>query len=183
MKNKRKNLYRENEGNVLKGLIAGLVGGLVASWTMNKFQALWIEIAERMEDSKGDSSQKQSQNGEEQEPATTKAASAILEGIFNHKLTEEEKKVAEPAVHYAVGGVSGAVYGAAAELMPSVTFGAGIPFGTVVWLVVDEGAVPILGLSKSPTEYPVSIHVYALASHFVYGLTTEVVRRAVRRIL
>jgi len=43
--------------------------------------------------------------------------------------------------------------------------------------------LPLLGLSKGPTEYPLSIHVYALASHFVYGLTAEAVRRAVRNAL
>ena len=41
----------------------------------------------------------------------------------------------------------------------------------------------VLGLSKPPTEVPVSKHVYALASHFVYGLTTDLVRRAVRSAL
>jgi hypothetical protein len=43
--------------------------------------------------------------------------------------------------------------------------------------------VPALGLSKSSEEYPLSIHAYALTSHLVYGLTTEVVRRAVRKAL
>jgi hypothetical protein len=50
-------------------------------------------------------------------------------------------------------------------------------------LAVDEGAVALLGLSKGPTQYPLSTHVYALASHFVYGVTTEVVRRALRRTI
>jgi len=40
-----------------------------------------------------------------------------------------------------------------------------------------------LGLKKPPTEYPLSEHAYALASHLVYGLTTEMVRGAVRNVL
>jgi uncharacterized membrane protein YagU involved in acid resistance len=72
------------------------------------------------------------------------------------------------------------LYGATSELAPEVSAGAGLPFGAVFWLVADETAVALLGLSKAPTEYPLSTHVYALASHFVYGLTTEVVRRAIR---
>ena len=75
------------------------------------------------------------------------------------------------------------VYGAAAEVFPEVTAGAGLPYGAVVWLGADEGVVPLLGLSKAPNEYPVSTHAYALASHLVYGLTTEIVRRGVRNIL
>ncbi len=82
-----------------------------------------------------------------------------------------------------MGATSGAIYGAMAELLPSVTLGAGLPFGTAVWLIADEATLPALGLAKSPTEVPVSKHAYALASHFVYGLTTDIVRRVVRRTL
>ncbi|MFN2452708.1 MAG: DUF1440 domain-containing protein [Pyrinomonadaceae bacterium] len=74
----------------------------------------------------------------------------------------------------AMGATSGAIYGVTAELVPVVTVGAGIPFGAAVWLIADDAAVPALGLSKSPTEYPLSTHAYALASHFVYGLTTDI---------
>jgi hypothetical protein len=41
----------------------------------------------------------------------------------------------------------------------------------------------VLGLSKPPIKYPVSTHVYALASHLVYGLTAELVRRNLRKAL
>lgn len=34
---------------MVKGTIAGLVGGLVASWTMNQFQAAWSEATEGFE--------------------------------------------------------------------------------------------------------------------------------------
>jgi hypothetical protein len=44
-------------------------------------------------------------------------------------------------------------------------------------------AVPALGLSKKPTESPAAVHAYALASHAVYGLTTDLVRRAVLRAI
>ena len=37
---------KNDNGNVWKGLVAGLAGGLVASWTMNQFQAAWTRIAE-----------------------------------------------------------------------------------------------------------------------------------------
>ncbi|HEX6183620.1 MAG TPA: DUF1440 domain-containing protein [Pyrinomonadaceae bacterium] len=179
------------EGDVWKGLAAGLVGGLVASWTMNRFQDVWSKLAEGFGPSEeqssardGDGGSQQAQGGEEQtDDATVKAASAISEGVFDHKLTKSEKKVAGPAVHYAFGTSVGGFYGAVAELAPEVTAGAGLPFGAAFWLVADETAVPLLGLSKAPTEYPLSTHAYALASHFVYGLTAEAVRRTVRGAL
>src|SRR4030095_10015594 len=128
--------------------------------------------------------EKQSQDErDEQEPATVKAAEMISEKILGYQLAKEKKKIAGAAVHYTTGAASGAIYGAAAELAPNVTIGAGIPFGTAVWLVVDETAVPLLGLSKGPTAYSLSTHIYALASHFVYGLTTDMARRVLRRTI
>lgn len=159
------------ESNPWKGLAAGLVAGLVASWTMNRFQALW---------SKAEAGQKSS--GDET-PATVRAADALSEEVFGHELTKSEKEVAGPAMHYAFGAATGGVYGAMAEFVPDVTVGAGMPFATAVWFLADEVTVPLLGLSKSPAQYPLSKHAYSLASHFVYGLTTEVVRRAVRNAI
>lgn len=180
------------EGDVLKGLAAGLAGGLVASWTMNRFQDVWSKLTEDLAQSEERSSarddndeSRQARGGveEQADDATVKAASAISEGVFDHELTKGEKKIAGPAVHYAFGAATGGLYGAIAELAPEATAGAGLPFGAAFWLLADETAVPLLGLSKGPTEYPLSAHVYALASHLVYGLTAEAVRRAVRGAL
>jgi putative membrane protein len=175
---------KQSEGNVWKGLVAGLVGGLIASWTMNRFQDIWVKLADHR-DGPGHSSKPEPHpsNNEEQDDTTVHTASAISEGLFDHKLTEGEKKIAGPAVHYSLGTGVGGLYGAVAEIAPEITAGAGLPFGAAFWLVVDEGAVPLLGLSKGPTEYPVSTHAYALTSHFVYGLTAEVVRRSVRKLI
>ncbi len=174
---------------VLKGLAAGTIGGLVASWVMDEFQDAWIKVSSSMQQNGSDESSsannaEQSQSSiEAEEPATIKAAQIVSEKILGHQLAKDEKEMAGDAVHYATGATSGAIYGVAAELAPEVTVGAGIPFGTAVWLVVDEGAVPLLGLAKAPTAYPLSTHIYALASHFVYGFTTEVVRRALRKTI
>lgn len=198
-----------DKANVLKGVTAGLIGGLVASWVMEEFQSLWFKVSESPEgaqeestsgetreqsqqtqDAQGNGSSVEQQQSEEaqsgeaeQEPATVKAAEAISEGLFGHKLTKDEKKIAGPAVHYALGTAVGGLYGGLAEVEPEISAGVGLPFGTVFWLVVDETAVPLLGLSKGPTQYPVSTHVYALASHLVYGVTTDIVRRGVRSVL
>ena len=182
-----------DEADVWKGLVAGLVGGLVASWTMNQFQAVWSKVTEGFEKPHGAQSMKPSEGkdvtqaseeeNEEQDDATVKAARAISEGIFGHELKESEKETAGAFVHYAFGSVTGGLYGVVAELLPEVTAGAGLPFGMAFWLVADETAVPLLGLAKGPTEYPLSTHVYAFASHLVYGVTAETVRRAMRNIL
>jgi uncharacterized membrane protein YagU involved in acid resistance len=72
------------------------------------------------------------------------------------------------------------MYGASAETQPSTTAGAGVPFGTAVWLAADEVGLPLAGLSAPPTKYPLSRHLTAFASHMVFGLTVEGVRRLLR---
>jgi putative membrane protein len=168
---------RTHDGAIWKGIAAGVVGGLVASYAMSQFQAATKKLAAGQEGQR-----KRKKKGNEGEDATVKTAEAIS-GAFGHLLAKDEKKVAGPAVHYAFGATMGAVYGALAEVSPKVARGAGVPFGTAVWLGADEVAVPAFGLSKKPTEYPPSVHASALAAHAVYGLTTDLVRRAVLRVL
>jgi putative membrane protein len=190
-KNRRRSAGRES--SVLKGLAAGIVGGLVASWTMNQFQALWQKLAEGEERSHGAQSMQQgsprhgigrelAEKGidDPKDTAPARLAQAIAVDVFGRELTKEEKETGGAIAHYAMGVASGALYGAVAEVLPEATTGFGLTFGAAVWAVADEGIVPALGLSKSATEYPLSIHTYAFASHLVYGLTTEAVRRALR---
>jgi hypothetical protein len=174
---------RENQKrpNVWKGILVGLIAGLAASWTMDGFQDVWIAVSSPDDsEEKKDQARTSEDSEERQDDATVKAASAISEGLFEHKLTPAEKKIAGPAVHYAVGGASGIVYGIASEFLPEVTAGFGLPYGIAFWLAVDESAVPLLKLSKPPSAYPVSTHLYALASHLVFGATAEGVRRLLR---
>ena len=184
---------QRDESNVWKGLAAGIVGGLVASWTMNQFQALWSKLTEGEERSHGAQSLQQGspQQGigrklqaegkdEPEDDAAERLANAISVRLSDQELTKREKDVAGTALHYVMGMTSGALYGAVAEAMPEVTVGAGLPFGAAVWVIADEGIVPAVGLSKSAAEYPLSIHAYAFSSHLIFGLTTELVRRAVR---
>ena len=181
----------DDDGNVWKGLVAGLAGGLIASWTMNQFQAAWMRVATNSEKAHGAQSMQPSQgstgnqaeDAKEQDDATVETARVISKKVFGHELQESEKKPAGTAVHYAFGIGTGGLYGALAEVTPQVTTGAGLPFGAAFWLLSDEVSVPLLGLSKGPTEYPVSTHVYALASHLVYGVTAEMSRRALRQVL
>ncbi|MBA3439002.1 MAG: DUF1440 domain-containing protein [Pyrinomonadaceae bacterium] len=187
---------RRREGDVWKGVAAGVVGGLVASVVMNQFQSLLSKLAGEEQRSHGAQSMQQGspQHGaghelqkrgsdDERDDAAMRLANAVSVGVSGHELTRSEKHTAGTALHYAYGISMGGLYGAAAELAPIITIGAGLAYGASVWVVADEGVVPALGLSKSAAEYPLSVHAYALSSHLVYGLTTEVVRRVVRDAL
>lgn len=74
------------------------------------------------------------------------------------------------------------MYGILAERTPAARTGFGTLFGSALWLVSDEMAVPALGLSKAPQSYGISTHVSALASHVVYGAATEFVRGGLRAL-
>jgi uncharacterized membrane protein YagU involved in acid resistance len=158
---------------------------------MNQFQAAWMRLqtnsdkphgAQSMQPSDG-SKGNQSEDAKDQDDATVKVAETISENVFSHELQESEKRPAGAAVHYAFGIASGGLYGALAEVVPQVTTTAGLPFGAAFWLLADEVSVPLLGFSKGPTEYPLSTHVYSLASHLVYGVSTELSRRALRHVM
>ena len=160
-------MKRTDIGSLLKGAAAGLIGGLVASFVMNEFQSLVSSFSQ---------SKEKSGSKESDEPATVRAAEGISEGVFDHELSKSEKETAGPAVHYAMGATSGLIYGAAAEIAPITTAGAGLPFGTAVWLIADDLAVPALGLSKPMTEYPLSTHAYG--AFVASGLRTDDGHRA-----
>jgi putative membrane protein len=167
-----------------KGLVAGSAAGLAASLAMNQFQSLWTKASKKLSADGHQSSS--SQSGEPSEDATMKAAGKLSE-IAGHKLSHEQKKKAGPLVHYAFGTGMGALYGTIMELGPRDLrrhdFLSGIGFGSVLFAGADEIAVPAAGLSSPPQQVPASSHLYALASHIVYGLTTGAVRKAVRAAL
>ncbi len=191
-----KRTRRRSESSVWKGLAAGFVGGLAASVVMNQFQARLGKLIVGGEKSHGAQSlqegspqhgigrelQKRGRDAA-QDDAAERLANAISVSVFDQELTKSGKDAGGTALHYAYGISMGAAYGAAAELLPISTIGVGLPYGALIWIAADEGVVPALGLSKTSAEYPLSIHAYALSSHLVYGLTTEIVRGVVRRAL
>jgi hypothetical protein len=160
---------------LVTNVVAGLIGGLVASWTMEHFQRALGRVSEEMGGAPGGGGQQHRKP--QSEPATYKAADAVSESITGREVPESYKPAAGSIVHYAFGGAVGAIYGAAAARTPDVTSWGGLPFGATVWLVADEMGVPMAGLAKGPTEYPLSSHLSAFATHLVYGMTAECVRR------
>jgi len=182
--------------NIYKGIAAGAAGGFAAAFVMNQFQSAWSKLLANEDRSHGAQSLQQgspdhgigrelAERGvdDPDDDAAGRTGNAMSELVFDHHLTKSEKEKAGTAVHYAFGGGTGAIYGAVAEVLPVATVCEGTAFGAAVWLVADEAVVPALGLSRSPTEYPASVHVYSFTAHLVYGLTTELVRRAVRSAL
>jgi putative membrane protein len=166
-----------------KSLIAGLVGGFIGTIVMTQFQNAWSKASQKLKNKTDDSPKKQHAPGEDEKDDSTMKAAGKIARLAGHELSYEEKKKLGPVVHYSFGTVQGGVYGSVMEvaeepggLLPALLFGSTL-------FVVDEIAVPALGLSSKTTEAPLSAHLYGLASHLVYAVSTEIVRRGVRSAL
>ena len=160
----------------LRGAVAGILGGIFGAAAMNRYWAIVSDVREARSDGASEP------GVAEQDDATVRVASAISERAAHHALTRGEKRVAGPAVHYAMGALSGALYGALAELAPRARVGAGrgAGLGAAMWISSDEVGLWLLGFAKPPTQYPASAHLLSLGAHLVYGTTTDLVRRVVR---
>jgi putative membrane protein len=145
--------------SVVRGILAGIAGGLAAAWVMNQVMA-----------GRGQTLQ-QAHNSEPQEDATG-----------NH-LSRAEKETGGPIVHYAFGALTGGLYGGLAEYSSTVTSGFGTSFGGTLFSTADFLAVPALNLAPSPIDQPASALATPFAAHILYGATTEFVRRIVRMLL
>lgn len=162
-------LYTSNK-DICKGLTAGFLGGIAGAFVMGQFHAAIGKVSPV--------AKKAEKEGQE---STAKAASAVAKTVSHRPLDEKQKEIGGMAVHFAFGGAMGALYGGSAEMNPSVAVSAGLPFGVALWLAAHEVAVPALGWSTPPNRAPFAEHVLELASHLVYGFTTDAVRRMIRK--
>lgn len=126
---------------------------------------------------KGKPEEQGGQHAKQHRQPTVEIADRVMSAVAGRHLRPDEEKVAGPIVHYVYGAAIGGLYGYAASRNPKLAVAAGLPFGVAAWVLADEIPLPLLGLSESPWQYPASMHAYSLASHVVYGMTTEAVRR------
>jgi putative membrane protein len=174
--NKTKRNYQE--GELWKGAIAGVAGGLAGAFTMMMFQTAWSKSAEAAgADELADQTHRHERA---QQDATAKVASITSRKFTGKQLRGSKRKAAASAVHFGFAALIGGLYGALAESIPMVTTGFGTAYGAAVFAAADELALPRLGLSKQPENIPPAMHALGLSSHAVYGATLETVRRALR---
>jgi uncharacterized membrane protein YagU involved in acid resistance len=144
------------------GLMAGIAAGLVASAAMAAFQARAAPLFDQDEDA---------------EPATVKTADKASEVVIGGKVPEPYREPAGQAVHYVVGAVLGGIYGVITEYRPEASAGFGSAYGMATSALLDEAAVPAMGLGSSPDETPIETHAYGASAHLVFGVVLEGIRR------
>jgi uncharacterized membrane protein YagU involved in acid resistance len=99
------------------------------------------------------------------------------------KLTGREpspaaKRALSWAVHIGYGLLVAAGYAALRGGATRHALRDGALFGTGLWLLGDEVAVPLLGLADKPTAYPPSRHAQSLAQHLGFGIATAATAHA-----
>ncbi len=169
--------------SVVRGILAGMAGGLAAAWVMNVFMAGPGQQLQQAVQSDEENREQEAHSSEPKEDATMKAAEAIVETTTGDHLSRAEKEKGGPIVHYAFGALTGGIYGGLAEYSTKVKSGFGTSFGGALFSTADLLAVPALNLAPSPSDQPASALATPFAAHIVYGVTTEFVRRIVRTML
>lgn len=155
---------------LLRGVTAGLIAGVVASFAMEAAQALAAKLSS-------------SEEGGDDQPATVKAADRVANVVTGSPVPEADQPLAGELVHYVVGAGLGIAYGLAAEFRPRVTAGYGAGFALATAALLDESAVPATGLGAPPWQTPPATHLYSIASHLVFGMVAEATRRQVNASL
>jgi len=149
------------ERSVAKGLLAGLIGGLVATAAKTLAERFYPpRIA-----------------GESEPPEL------MAEKIAGHSLSPGAKTAAAETIHWGFGAGVGAAYGALAEYFPQVTDKDGASFGLTLATLTHNSALPAMGLSAPPEEQTGREQTSEMATHVVFGVVTEMVRKFVRRLL
>lgn len=166
----------------VRGILAGAAGGLVAGWVMNVWSAgPGAALAKELETPE---EQKQLAELSDGEDATMKTADALVSALEGGQhLTHEQRAQGGPIVHYAYSALMGGLYGGLAEYLPVVRSGFGTSYASALFVGGDLVAVPALGLSKPLSAYPPASYAGPFSAHLVYGATTELVRRLVRKVL
>lgn len=159
--------------DAVKGAIAGAVG----VWALDKVTwALW----DRTDPAKLRQEEQVARPGG-LDPAHALANQAAH--ALGTELTPRQPHPAGIGVHYALGVLPGAAYGALRHRYPAITTGAGMLYGLSLFLTQDEGLNPILGTSGGPTEYPKEAHLRGLIGHLVLGAATHTTLKLLDQVM
>ena len=155
--------------NIWTTLAAGAIGGLAASFVMERYQAAAGPTFGREQDGG--------------ESATSKAADKVVAIVGAAPIPKDRKPEAGEIVHYVTGLTAGLVYAVAVHRDPRAATGFGTVSGAVLMAVLDDVAVPAAGLGPTPIRTDLATQAYSLSSHLVFGAALEGTRRSVVALL
>ena len=165
-----------HDGDLAMDLVKGAVAGAVAVWAMDRLGwALW-----NREDA-GALAREREARVEGMDPAHV-FANRVADAL-GRPLHPRQPHPAGVAVHYAIGIGPAMAYAALRRRWPALGVGAGLAYGLGLFLAVDEGVVPALGLAAGPAAYPWQAHARGLVTHLALGVVTHATLGALDRAL
>lgn len=149
------------ERSILKGALAGLIGGLAGAGAKALAEQLFPPRTQ----------------------GQTPPPLVLAEQVAGHPLPSAQKQAAIQSIHWGFGAAAGAVYGAIVEVEPSIGAWRGAAFGLALNKITYETVLPRMGLAAPKEDQPPQERISEWVTHAVYGIFTDSVRRIVRRSL
>ena len=174
---------RHSEIKILGGLAAGMIGGIVATWVLHKYQQGALVATRRAEeavDSEPFLSRQQEEHLREQHRAHADTARRIAKSAAGKKLSRAQRRNGATMVRYAAGALAGGIYGLTAEFLPAVRRWYGMGYSKAVFLGGSEPLLPWLGLSDGRGA---QVTPAGLPAPLVFGAALETTRRLMRWML
>ena len=170
--------------HISRGLGAGLLGGAVGLLAMELVKRVTAPLVDKRAPEPSDAfltERSMSPLGPQHRPdegATDALGRLAYEAMAGHEPSRATKNKLSWAVHIGYGLAVATLYGAIRGRRARRILRDGAVFGAGLWLLGDELAVPLLGLSDRPTTYPARRHLQSLAQHLGFGVATAAATRA-----
>jgi len=155
-------------GNIAADMVKGAVAGAVGVWMMDL--VTWgMYLREDPQ------ARQQEQAARVEGKDVAHVAAGKLARLTGTTISPEQPHPVGLIIHYALGVMPGALYGAFRSRVDRLGAGRGLVYGLGLFLVNDELLGPLLGLASGPMAYPWQAHVRGLVGHVVLGGVTDTV--------
>lgn len=151
---------------VTSGLLKGAIAGAVGVWVMDRLTWYMYKNEDPL-------AYKQEKLAQVEGKYAAHAAASKLTKAANVQLDDRQLYVAGKTIHYLLGILPGALYGAYRHRVKGVGAGKGLLYGAGLFFLVDELIAPIMGIASGPLAYPWQAHARGLAGHLALGATTD----------
>lgn len=160
------------ERTIATDLMIGALAGAAGVWVMDRLD--WFNYRHGLDDAE---SRAQTRRARPlgMDPAHLIAAHGAEAADVTLSFRQHDR--AGLAVHYVLGIVPGALYGALRGRVPHLDAGRGSAFGVGLFLIQDELLNTAAGLAGPPQDYPWQAHARGLLAHLTYGLVTDALCR------
>lgn len=166
-------MNEDHENSLFVGAVRGAIAGFVATWLMD-------QVTTGLASSQSEADKRAEEAAMPDGRSSVGNLVARLEEATGTTLDRDRRDLASAAIHYALGVVPGALYGALGGRSSRIGTADGLLYGMALWALNDEFLNAKLGLSGPVDAYPMSTHTRGAVGHAVLGTTTDTVVRLLR---